>query len=288
VRIVYVTHADASDPFWSVYKNGVDQAAKDLGVRVEYRAPNNSSDIVRMTELIEGAIASRPDGLAVTIPDPTALEEPIKEAVDAGIPVVAANAGADVWEEWGLLGFVGTTQLVELGAEAGRELRNEGNNNALCVVQGLANVEQNDICTGLEQGLEGEIETIGVDLNNPTDAQSKVATALQQRPDVDSILGVGSTASEVSLDAVEQAGKRDQVTVGATGASEKLLSAVRDGDALFLVQTQQYLEGYYPVQMLAQYIETTNAPVEPIVTGPKVINEEDIDQAMDAVDRGVR
>jgi simple sugar transport system substrate-binding protein len=33
-RFVVVTHGQASDPFWSVAKAGVDQAAKDLGVSV--------------------------------------------------------------------------------------------------------------------------------------------------------------------------------------------------------------------------------------------------------------
>ncbi|HZD11313.1 MAG TPA: LacI family transcriptional regulator, partial [Candidatus Binatia bacterium] len=39
VRIVVVSHGQAADPFWSVVKNGVDQAAEDLGVNVEYQAP---------------------------------------------------------------------------------------------------------------------------------------------------------------------------------------------------------------------------------------------------------
>ena len=37
-RFVVVTHGQASDPFWSVVKNGVDQAALDMGVRVELPA----------------------------------------------------------------------------------------------------------------------------------------------------------------------------------------------------------------------------------------------------------
>ena len=32
IRIVIVSHGQASDPFWSVVQNGVNQAAKDMGV----------------------------------------------------------------------------------------------------------------------------------------------------------------------------------------------------------------------------------------------------------------
>ena len=43
LRFVVVTHGQASDPFWSVVQNGVDQAAKDMGVKVEYQAPAPST-----------------------------------------------------------------------------------------------------------------------------------------------------------------------------------------------------------------------------------------------------
>ena len=41
ILIEVVTHGQASDPFWSIFKNGVDQAGKDMGVKVEYSAPRH-------------------------------------------------------------------------------------------------------------------------------------------------------------------------------------------------------------------------------------------------------
>ena len=83
-----MTHGQASDPFWSVVKNGVDQGAKDMGVSVEYQAPSRF-DMVAMSQLIDAAVASKPDGLVVSIPDANALGPAIKRAVDAGIPVIS-------------------------------------------------------------------------------------------------------------------------------------------------------------------------------------------------------
>ncbi|MCV4821190.1 hypothetical protein OFM15_34455, partial [Escherichia coli] len=62
IRIVVISHGQAADPFWSVVKNGVDQAAKDMNVRVEYRAPE-TFDMVRMAQLIDAAVASKPNGI---------------------------------------------------------------------------------------------------------------------------------------------------------------------------------------------------------------------------------
>ncbi|HEX9924941.1 MAG TPA: hypothetical protein VGD99_19960, partial [Anaerolineae bacterium] len=55
IRIVVVSHGQASDPFWSVVKNGVDQAAVDMGVVVEYQAPQ-TFDMVAMSQLIDAAV----------------------------------------------------------------------------------------------------------------------------------------------------------------------------------------------------------------------------------------
>ena len=35
-RVVFVTHGQSGDPYWSVVKNGMDDAAKTLGVKAEY------------------------------------------------------------------------------------------------------------------------------------------------------------------------------------------------------------------------------------------------------------
>ncbi|HEV8165886.1 MAG TPA: substrate-binding domain-containing protein, partial [Actinomycetota bacterium] len=68
LKISVVTHGQASDPFWSVVKNGVDAAAKDTGNTVNYQAPQ-TFDMVEMSRLIDAAVATKPDGLVISIPD---------------------------------------------------------------------------------------------------------------------------------------------------------------------------------------------------------------------------
>ena len=71
-RIAVITHGQAADPYWSVVKNGVDAAAKTQGADVDYRSPD-TFDMVQMAQLIDAAVASKPDGLVVSIPDADAL-----------------------------------------------------------------------------------------------------------------------------------------------------------------------------------------------------------------------
>ena len=65
-RIVVVTHGPNASAFWSVAKNGVTQAAKDLAgvATVEYRNPD-TFDMVAMKQIIDATVASKPDGLVV-------------------------------------------------------------------------------------------------------------------------------------------------------------------------------------------------------------------------------
>lgn len=104
-----ITHGQASDPFWSVVKKGVDQAATDMRVKVIYEAPP-TFDMVAMSHLIDAAVAAHPDGLVVSIPDANALGTSIKAAVAAGIPVISINSGSDVAKSLGVLVHVGQTE----------------------------------------------------------------------------------------------------------------------------------------------------------------------------------
>ena len=91
-RVVFVTHGQSGDPYWSVVKNGMDDAAKTLGVKAEYLSPE-TFDMAKMAQMIDAAVASKPDGLVVSIPDAAALGEPVKKAVAAGIPVIVIDSG---------------------------------------------------------------------------------------------------------------------------------------------------------------------------------------------------
>src|SRR5918998_3726570 len=64
VRIAVVTHGQASSPFWAIVRTGVDAAERQMGVQVDYEAPDVYS-LDRMIELVDAAVASKPEGLVV-------------------------------------------------------------------------------------------------------------------------------------------------------------------------------------------------------------------------------
>src|SRR5688500_5054485 len=196
LRFVVVSHGQASDPFWSVVQQGVEQAGEDMGVTVEYQAPP-TFDMVAMAQLIDAAVASQPDGLIVSVPDADALGASITAAVEAGIPVITMNSGSDVAAELGALNHVGQTEF-EAGLGAGQRMGEAGVTTALCINQEVGNVALDLRCQGFTEGLAesgGTVEVLAVDLADPTGAQQAVSAALTAAPDPDGILTLGPTGA---------------------------------------------------------------------------------------------
>jgi simple sugar transport system substrate-binding protein len=286
IRIAVVTHGQASDPFWSVVKNGVDQGAEDMGVEVEYNAPQ-TFDPVKMSQLIDAAVASEPDGLVISIPDPEALRESIEKANEAGIPIVSINTGSDVSEELGALTHVGQTEFIA-GEGAGERLAEEGVDNALCINQEVGNVALDQRCEGFEQGLGGQVQVVAVDMNNPTDAQAKIETAVRQNPDINGILALGPTGAEPALKALREMGKLQDIPLATFDLAPSVLEAIRDGDMVFAVDQQQYLQGYLPIVILTNYAQYGVTPESEVLTGPAFVTQENAQQVINLSKKGIR
>jgi simple sugar transport system substrate-binding protein len=286
IRIAVVTHGQASDPFWSVVKNGVDQGAEDMGVEVEYNAPQ-TFDPVKMSQLIDAAVASEPDGLVISIPDPDALRESIEKANEAGIPIVSINTGSDVSEELGALTHVGQTEFIA-GEGAGERLAEEGVDNALCINQEVGNVALDQRCEGFEQGLGGQVQVVAVDMNNPTDAQAKIETAVQQNPDINGMLALGPTGAEPALKALREMGKLQDIPLATFDLAPSVLEAIRDGDMVFAVDQQQYLQGYLPIVILTNYAQYGVTPESEVLTGPAFVTQENAQQVINLSKKGIR
>src|SRR5438874_3509660 len=203
------THGQASDPFWSVVKKGVDQAATDMGVQVVYEAPP-TFDMVAMSHLIDSAVAAKPDGLVVSIPDANALGPSIKAAVAAGIPVISINSGADVAKSLGVLVHVGQTEY-QAGIGGGLRMGAAGVKHALCINQEVGNAALTLRCKGFQEGLSqsdsGKVKVVGVNLSNPTQTQQTIEAALQHDPTIDGILTLGPTGATPAIKALQDLNK---------------------------------------------------------------------------------
>jgi simple sugar transport system substrate-binding protein len=286
MRIVVVSHGQASDPFWSVVKNGVDQAAADLGVTVEYQAPG-TFDMVQMAQIIDAAVASQPDGLVVSVPDAEALGDSIRNAVASGIPVVSMNSGSDVREELGIAVHVGQTEY-EAGLGGGKQMQAAGVTKAICINQEVGNVALDLRCEGFTDGLEGgAVEVLSVSMD-PTEIGNAVKAYLSANPDTNGVLTLGPSAAEPTLAALEEVEMLDQVKFGTFDLSPGVLEAIDAGRMMFAIDQQQFLQGYLPIQLLRLHELYGLMPAGTVMTGPGFVTQENAAQVIDLSAKGIR
>ncbi len=254
IRIEVVSHGQASDPFWSVVQNGVIDAAAAMGVTVNYTAPP-TFDMPAMAQLIDTAVASAPDGIVVSLPDADALGPSIEAAVAAGIPVISMNSGSDDYAALGILAHVGQTEYVA-GLGGGKRMAESGVTTGLCVNQEVGNTALDLRCQGFADALAeagGTSEVLAVDLTDPAGSQASISAALTANPDIDGVLTLGPTGADPALLAFEDLGILGQTKLATFDLSPNALQAIVDGNMLFAIDQQQYLQGYLPVVMLTLY-----------------------------------
>lgn len=287
ITIIAVTHGQASDPFWSIVKNGITQAGKDQNVRVDYRAPE-TFDVVAMGQLIDAATNQQPDGIVISNPDPDALGPAIKKAVAAGIPVISMNSGIDAAVKLGIVLHVGQDERTA-GKAGGEKLKSLGAKNVLCVNHEVGNAGLDQRCEGVKQGLEGGKVTVLPTSTDPTETQAKIRAALGADPTVDGIIGLSAPlVGEPAVAAVESLGLHGKVKIGSFDMSSGYLKDVTDGKADFSVDQQPYLQGYLPVTFLAQYAKYGTMPAGNVATGPSFVTKDNSKQVIEMSAKGLR
>jgi simple sugar transport system substrate-binding protein len=292
IKIEIVTHGQAQDGFWGVVRNGVKAGAADMGVTANYSAPGAESDMPAMSALIDAAVAKKPTGLVVSIPNPDALSPAIKKAVAAGIPVVSMNSGSDVFKDLGILAHVGQTEF-QAGLGAGERFKAAGVKNAVCFNQEVGNQALTLRCNGFFQGMglaEGTGKVLTGKISDPAGMQASIAAALQADATIDGILTLGPSVAAPALAAVAAAGK--PIHLATFDLSADVLTAIKDGKMDFAIDQQQFLQGYLPIVILTNYAETRNLPTGDgtglIMTGPGFVTKDNAADVIALAAKGLR
>jgi simple sugar transport system substrate-binding protein len=279
-----VTHGSAGDAFWDVVQNGAEAAGEDLGISVDYQS---DGDPQRQAQLIDAAVNQGVDGLVVSMANPDALQDSVEAAVAAGIPVITVNSGGDRATDFGAIGHVGQDETIA-GQGAGRQLAAEGATSVLCVVHEAGNIGLEQRCSGASSGLGAEVATVQVDVNDLQSAQSTITSQLQGGTGVDAVLTLNSAVAAVAVQAVEDAGSDAQIAT--FDLNEDVISGIQDGSIAFAVDQQQYEQGYLPVVMLKLYAENLNTVGGgyPVLTGPGIVDADNVDEIADLASAGTR
>ncbi|MCF6476564.1 sugar ABC transporter substrate-binding protein [Nonomuraea sp. MG754425] len=279
-----ITHGAPGDSFWDVVKNGAEAAGEQYGARVTYQG---DGDPAKQSQLIDQAVSEKVDGLVVSMANPDALKEAIGKAVAAKIPVVTINSGAGSSKEFGAITHVGQSEDVA-GRGAGEQLKAAGVTKLLCVIHEAGNIGLDQRCKGAEETLGGTVERLQVDVSNLADVTSKVAAKLQSDQQVNGVLSLNPAVAIAARDAVKDAGS--QAKLATFDLSADVVTAINDGEVLFAVDQQQYLQGYLPITFLNLYRSNLNTVGGglPVNTGPGFVTKDNAAQVAKLAEAGTR
>jgi simple sugar transport system substrate-binding protein len=285
LNFAVVVHDEPAGTFWGVVKNGAEQAAEDLGVSVTVQG---SGEPQEQADQVEAAIAQGVDGIAVSLANPDAMRDPLQSAAEEGIPVVTLNSGLNDWQEVGAITHVGQDEIIA-GRGAGERLNEAGVTKVLCAIHEVGNVALDERCSGIEETFEGEVVREQIDINDPVASQSTINSALESDADIDGVMTLNpDMATTAALPAIQEVGR--DVSLATFDLGTEVLQGIMDGNILFAIDQQQYMQGYLPITFLTLNVENLNTPGggQPVLTGPGYVTEDNAQQVLELTEQGTR
>jgi simple sugar transport system substrate-binding protein len=280
-----VTHSDEGS-FWSVVKKGAQQAAKDEGVKLIWSPSNN--DPQKEAQLIDAAVSQKVDGLAVSVPNASAIKGSLAKAKAAGIPIVTLNSGADDFESLGALTHVGQTETIA-GKAAGAKLKAAGVKKVLCVIHEQSNIGLQQRCDGVKQGFGGAVTNLQVKgTADIATTQTEIRSKLQADKSFDGVITLNPDIASAAKTAVKGAGSSAKLAT--FDLSPSVLKDISAGNVLFAVDQQQYLQGYLPIVFLKLFRNNANTVGggQPVLTGPGFVDKSNVTTVQQLTEAGTR
>jgi simple sugar transport system substrate-binding protein len=282
--VAMVTHGPPGDTFWDLIRKGAETAAKKDNIDLKYSAELQGPD---QANLVQNAVDSDVAAIAVTLARPEALKPVVEQAVSAGIPVVALNAGIDDWQAAGAKAYFGQDEQIS-GEAAGKKLVTEGAKKVICVIQDQGNVALESRCAGVKAGFGGAVENLNVNGTDLPSVQSTITAKLQQDPSVDYIVTLGAPIALTAVESAKNAGSTARI--GTFDTNAELVDAIKAGTVQWAVDQQPFLQGYLAIDSLWLYLNNGNVigGGQPTLTGPAFIDKSNIDAIADYAKNGTR
>jgi len=210
-----------------------------------------------MVNAMNTAISGKADGIAVALVDPTAFNDPVNRALDAGIPVVAYNADVPAGSPNRRLAYIGQ-DLFQSGVQVGKRIASlvpSGHIAGFIATPGTANIQPRidgvksvlstipsinfvEIATGA--AVNDELSRIEAYYLGHQDLKGMIAV------DAGSTQGMGQIMEKYGLAAKGvHAGGYDLLTI--------TLQEIQKGHLDFTIDQQPYLQGFIPVIQLFLY-----------------------------------
>jgi simple sugar transport system substrate-binding protein len=268
-NFVFVNHV-TTNVFFVPTQYGIEDAQALLGTTSQWTG-SEKSVVSEMIDAMNTAISGNADGIAVSVVDPVAFNDPIQKALDNGIPVIAYNANGKGTGTNPALAYVGQDLFLS-GVEMGKRLVSlvdEGLVAIFISTPGQLNIQPR--FDGAKQAIEDsganlEIQEVSTGAEI-TEERSKIEAWYNGHKDVAGMFAVDGGSTQGVAQVMEQFGLHDKgVKAGGFDLTPQTLELMGKGHIDFTIDQQPYLQGFLPVIQLYLY------NISGGVTGPAETN----------------
>lgn len=264
--------------FWLTVRAGAEQAGQEMGAAILWRGPDAETDVVEQIDIVDDMITRGVDAIVLAACDTHALIDPVKRAVDAGIPVVTIDSGL---ESDLPVSFVATDNIkgAQLAADKLAELiGGKGVVGQIPFVPGAATSQLRE--KGFQDGMAKHPE---ITVLPPQYSMSDVAKGMSvtqdlmtAHPEMAGIFGANESSAMGAVQAIEAAGKTGQIKLVAFDAATEELDALKRGTIQALIVQNPFQMGYQGVKAAVDKIKGKDVPKQ-IDTGVTVITAENLE-----------
>ncbi len=261
---------------------GMEETAQYYPVAIEYFDPNG--DPQRQIAQIDDCIAREFDVLVLNAVDPAAVVPGIQRSVEAGIPVVMHNADTNEEGQQYTSTFV-SPDLYAQGVAVGLEIAEDFPDGAeMVIISGVPGQ------TGVAERINGAMESLegtGVEFIDDQSANWDKDEALQvmqafltRYPDINGVYALDDFMALGALEAINAAGKQDQILVYGVGGAVEGCEAIQSGELQASAMHLSHLVGVHAIR--AAWDVGHGLPVPKNITFPSIgLDSDNVEQYLD-------
>lgn len=230
IYIPLITKATESG-FWTFVKEGANEAAQDYDIEISFEGTPRGAEVKDQLDLIEAALARNPQAIILSALDSSAVRPYLESAQAAGIPIIGFDSGVDspivrttvATDNYGA-GAVAADKMAQLIGEEGKV--------GLIVLDRTSKVgiDRSDGFVDTMRLKYPNIEVLPVEYGEGSLGVSQEAAKrmIRENPDIKGMFGANEDSAIGILEAVEESGKEDEITIIGFDAG-RVAQAVREG-----------------------------------------------------------
>ncbi len=263
--------------FWFTVREGAEAAGKEFNTEILWNGPAKETEVAEQINILQDMISRKVDAIVMAACDENALVDTIKNAMEAGIPVVTIDSGVKSDLPISFVATDNTAAAKLAAAEMARLIGNEGEVGQIPFVPGAATSEMRE--HGFNDGLK---DFPNIKLVATIHCNSDMAKAMAAMEDMmtanPNLKGVfcGNEAGAIgAVAALDASGKAGQIKVVAFDASPEQVAALERGAMHALILQDPFRMGHDGVKAAIDHIE--GRPVEKrIDTGVVIVTKENL------------